>query len=107
MVTALDFWLGSTKEIIIAGNADKPDVKRMLKLIHSKFLPNAVMLLHEPDKSNSALYNTVPFIKNLIAVDGKATAYVCENYVCNEPVNDIVEFEKLIAGKVTKAKTGE
>ena len=107
MVTALDFWLGSTKEIIIAGNADKPDVKRMLKLIHSKFLPNAVMLLHEPDKSNSALYNTVPFIKNLIAVDGKATAYVCENYVCNEPVNDIAEFEKLIAGKVTKAKTGE
>jgi uncharacterized protein YyaL (SSP411 family) len=107
MVTALDFWLGPTKEIIIAGNADKTDVKRMLKLMHSTFLPNAIALLHEPDKSNSALYNTVPFIKNQITIDGKATAYVCENYVCNRPVNDIVEFEKLIVGKATKANTGE
>ena len=98
MLRALDFRLGPTQEIIIAGNADSPDVKQMLKLIHSTFLPNAVVLLHEPDKADSTLYNTVPFIKNQTAIEGKATAYVCENYVCKRPVNNIGEFENLIAG---------
>ena len=67
-------------------------------LIHGTFLPNAVVLLHEPAKADAALYNTVPFIKNQTAIEGKATAYVCENYVCKRPVNNIGEFENLIAG---------
>jgi hypothetical protein len=107
IVMALDFRLGPTQEIIIAGKADSPDVKQMLKLIHSKFLPNTVVLLHEPDNADSALYDIVPFIKNQTAIEGKATAYVCENYVCKEPVNNIVEFEKLIAGTPKKLKTDE
>jgi len=74
---------------VIAGNADAQDVKQMLKLIHGTFLPNTVVLLHEPDKANSALYNDVPFIMNQTAIEGKATAYVCENYVCIKPVNNI------------------
>jgi len=98
MLRALDFRLGPGQEIIIAGNADAPDVKQMLKLIHDTFLPNAVVLLHESNKVNSALYNTVPFIKNQTAIEGKATAYVCENYVCKKPVNNIDEFENIIAG---------
>ena len=104
MLRALDFRIGPTQEIIIAGNADSPDVKQMLKLIHGKFLPNAVVLLHEPDKADSVLYNTVPFIKNQTAIEGKATAYVCENYVCKKPVNNIGEFENLIAGTAAKLK---
>jgi len=102
MLRALDFRLGPTQEIIIAGNADAPDVKQMLKLIHSTFLPNAVVLLHEPDKADSALYNTAAFIKNQTAINGKATAYVCENYVCKKPVNNINEFENLIAEAAAK-----
>lgn len=102
MLRALDFRIGPTQEIIIAGNADSPGVKQMLKLIHGKFLPNAVVLLHEPDKADPVLYNTVPFIKNQTAIEGKATAYVCENYVCKKPVNNIVEFENLIAGTTAK-----
>ena len=97
MLRALDFRLGPTQEIIIAGKADMQDVKNMLKLIRGRFLPNSVMLLHEPHKENSALYNTVPFIKNQTAIDSKATAYLCENYVCKKPVNNIGEFENLIS----------
>jgi uncharacterized protein YyaL (SSP411 family) len=104
MLRALDFRLGPTQEIIIAGNANAPDVKQMLKLIHGTFLPNAVVLLHEPDKADSDLYNTVPFIKNQTAIDGKATAYVCENYACKKPVNNVGEFEDIIAGTAAKLK---
>lgn len=98
LLTAWDFQVGPRQEIIIAGKADSPDVKKMLKLIRGKFLPNSVILLHETDKTNSALYNIVPFIKNQTAIDGKATAYICENYICKKPVKNIDEFEKLLAG---------
>jgi len=96
MLGALDFRLGPAQEIIIAGDSDAPDVKQMLKLIHATFLPNAVVLLHEPDKADSDLYNAVPFIKNQTAIDGKATAYVCENYACKKPVNKVAEFGVLL-----------
>jgi uncharacterized protein YyaL (SSP411 family) len=107
MLTALDFQLQPTQEIVIAGNADEPDVKQMLNLLHGTFLPNAIVLLHEPGTADSDLYDIIPFVKNQTPIKGKATAYVCENYVCKEPVNDIAEFEKLIAGKAKKVKTGE
>ena len=47
MLLALNFWLGPTQEIVIAGDIDASDTKQMINLIHSKFLPNAVVLLHE------------------------------------------------------------
>jgi uncharacterized protein YyaL (SSP411 family) len=106
MLRALDFRLGPTQEIVIAGNADEPDVKQMLRLIHGTFLPNAVVLLHEPAKADSALYDAVPFIKNQVAIDGRATVYVCENYVCKEPAKNVAELEKLLAGKAVKSNAG-
>jgi uncharacterized protein YyaL (SSP411 family) len=97
MLTALNFWLGPTQEIVIAGSADAMDTKQMLKLIRNKFLPNAVVLFHEQDNTDSDIYGTIPFIKNQAAIDGKATAYVCENYVCNQPVNKIDDLDKILS----------
>ena len=97
MLLAVDFWLGPTQEIVIAGNADTADTKQMLKLVHSKFLPNAVILLHEQGKKGTVIEQIVPFVKNQIVIDGKATAYVCENYICNRPVNNIENFEKMLS----------
>ena len=97
MLSALNFWLGPTQEIVIAGSADAADTQQMLKLIHSKFLPNAVILLHQQEKADSAVDKTIPFIENLTAIEGKATAYVCENYACNRPVNKIDDFDKLLS----------
>jgi len=97
MLTALNFWVGPTQEIVIAGNADAADTKQMLKLVRSKFLPNAVVLLHEQDNASSGIYKIVPFTKNQVVIKGKATAYVCENYVCKQPVNKINDLDKMLS----------
>jgi len=97
MLTALNFWIGPTQEIVIAGNADAADTQQMLKIIRSKFLPNAVILLHQQEKANSTIDKTIPFINNLTAIEGKATAYVCENYACNRPVNKIDDLDKMLS----------
>jgi uncharacterized protein YyaL (SSP411 family) len=97
MLESLSFWLGPAREIVIAGDADAEDTRRMLELIRGKFLPNAVVLLHDGGRADPTLLEMVPFIKNQTAVEGKATAYVCENYACKKPVTDIREFEGLLA----------
>mgnify|MGYP001591724168 CR=1 FL=1 len=96
MLEALSFWLGPAREIVIAGGADAEDTRRMLELLRGRFLPNAVVLLHDEGKADPALYEIIPFVKNQTAIEGKATAYVCENYACKKPVNDIREFESLL-----------
>jgi len=106
MLTALDFRLGPVREIIIAGNADATDTRQMLKLVRSRFLPNAIVMLHEADKADSAIYKIAPFIENQTAIGGKATAYVCENYVCREPTNSMLELESLLPGSVEKSNAG-
>ncbi len=97
MLTALNFWLGPTQEIVIAGSAEATDTKQMLKLVHSKFLPNSVILFNKQDNVDSDIYRTIPFIKNQAAIDGKATSYVCENYVCSQPVNNIDDLDKILS----------
>jgi len=96
MLEALSFHLGPVQEIVIAGDADAADTRRMLELIRGKFMPNTVVLLHDEGKEDPILHEIIPFVKNLTAVGGKTTAYVCENYACKKPVNDIREFESLL-----------
>jgi uncharacterized protein YyaL (SSP411 family) len=98
MLMALDFWLGPSQEIVIAGSSGAANVKQMLNLVRRKFLPNAVVLFHEQPTADSAVYEVVPFLKYQAAIDGKATAYVCENYVCKQPVTELDQLEKMVSG---------
>ena len=97
MMLALDFRLGPAQEIVIAaGRPGQSDAKEMLNLIRSHFLPNAVVLFHRSGRAGKAIEKLVPFLTNQIPVDGKATAYVCQNYVCKRPVNDLNDLKKVL-----------
>jgi uncharacterized protein YyaL (SSP411 family) len=106
MLEALSFSLGPASEIVIAGRSDAADTKQMLKLVGSKFLPNVVVLLHDSERADSSLYEVVPFLKDQIAIEGKATAYVCEDYTCKAPVTSLDEFEGMLAAIAAKSKQG-
>jgi hypothetical protein len=94
MLEALSLWLGPAREIVIAGNAE--DTKQMIELIRGKFLPDAVVVFHNSGKGGAAIEAIIPFVKNQVAIGGKATAYVCENYACKKPVQTIGELEGLL-----------
>ena len=97
MLMAVDFLLGPRQEIVIAGDANADDTKQMLKSVRSRFLPNAVVLLHQTGPAGEAIEKIVPFLAGQKPIDAKATAYVCENYVCKQPINNIAEFDKVLS----------
>jgi uncharacterized protein YyaL (SSP411 family) len=106
MLAALDFSIGPTQEIVIAGDPQTADTKQMLKLLHRRFLPRAVVLLHASGEAGEAVEKEVPFLKGQVAIDGKATAYVCQNYVCSKPANSVRELQTLL-DTTSKAQPSE
>jgi uncharacterized protein YyaL (SSP411 family) len=104
MLIALDFSIGPAREIVIAAEARRPDTEEMLTLIHGRFLPNKVVLLHQTGKAGEAIEKIVPFVRWQAAINGKATAYVCQNYVCKQPVNEINALKKLLLNPKERRK---
>jgi len=59
-----------------------------IREVHSRFIPNKVLLRAESGTGQAFLAQHLPFLKNASMVDGKATAYICENYSCQLPITD-------------------
>jgi uncharacterized protein YyaL (SSP411 family) len=66
----------------------------MLKVLGQQYLPRAVTALspYPPFEGSPALLKDRPL------QDGKATAYVCEGFVCRLPVTSAEGLEKQLSG---------
>jgi len=99
MAAALDFKLSKTKQVVIVGPKDHPGTQRMLREVHTRYLPNKVVLLVDGAKQQERLSTFLPFAGSLAMVGGNPTAYVCENYACKLPTTDPEQLGKLLEGK--------
>ncbi|HJZ12592.1 MAG TPA: thioredoxin domain-containing protein [Acidobacteriota bacterium] len=86
LLVAVDFSVGPSHEVVIAGEPEAEDTKRMLAQLRSVFAPNKVVLLRPA--GDSPITRFAGFTGNQTSVNGKATTYVCVNYVCKRPVTD-------------------
>jgi uncharacterized protein YyaL (SSP411 family) len=92
----LNFAIGPSSEVIIAGDIDKPDTQALLTALRKNFAPNKVVI-HRPEKSaKQDIENIAPFVKSHPCINRKATAYVCTNYTCALPTNDPQKIMRLI-----------
>jgi len=99
MCAALDFFLSSPKQIIIAGKRDAEDTNRLLKEIHSHLIPNKVVLLADDAENQQFLADKISIMKDIKMIGGKATAYVCEHFTCQLPVTEVKDLNELLIKK--------
>lgn len=99
MLAAYDFSLVKSKQIIIAGNINKEDTRIMISKLHSKYIPNKIVLFADSQNGENFLSDKLPIIKAMKMINGKATAYVCENYACKLPTTDLDVFISLLEEK--------
>ena len=90
---ALDFLLGPVQEIAVVGPAAECD--QLLQPVRQKFLPNRIVAVAEVVEKD--LGKKIPLLSAKTALNGKATAYVCQDYACQRPVTSVPELEKLLA----------
>jgi uncharacterized protein YyaL (SSP411 family) len=63
-----------------------PGTVALLGVVHRRFLPNKVLVLSESGDEDGESPN--PLLEGRYMIDGKPTAYVCENFACQMPVTD-------------------
>ncbi len=100
MVVALEFNLTKPKQIVIAGKPETADALSMLRVVQERFLPDKVVLLADGAAGQAFLGKHLEFIRETKPMDGKATAFVCENYVCQLPTTNLDVLTKLLSRKV-------
>lgn len=92
----VDFALGQPHEIALVGDPKTEDMRLLLEVIRRPFRPNQVVALRRANEKADGL---IPLLSGREMIDGKATAYVCQNYVCRLPVTDAEMLEKLIVSR--------
>ena len=90
---AVDFYLSPVREVAIVGTPGGEDTKRLVDQVHGRFSPNAVLAVGAADDSA----DDVELLKDRPARDGRATAYVCERFVCQKPVTEPEELREQLA----------
>jgi len=86
MMAACEYWLSEPRQIVIVGERQAADTRELLRAVHSRFVPNRMVLLVDSAETRGALAASVPEIQAMEKVDGRAAAYVCRNYACQLPV---------------------
>jgi uncharacterized protein len=95
MLVAYEFSLAKPKQVVLVGERDQPDTRRLLAALDSRFMPHVVVLLVNAE-SRKALETYAPAVAEMTAIGGQATAYVCEDYACQLPTADVETFARLL-----------
>jgi uncharacterized protein YyaL (SSP411 family) len=88
-LNAVDFALGPSREVVVAGSRDHMNTRAMVEFLHRSFSPNQVLMLAPGGEEGDRLKALCDHVKGLPAMDHEPVAYVCENYSCKEPVKDL------------------
>ena len=90
LLCAFDFYLGTPKEIALIGEPSKPETRALQNEIWSRYLPNRVVAQVSPGDEKAG--DLVPLVRERPQINGKATVYVCEHFVCNSPTVEPAEL---------------
>jgi uncharacterized protein YyaL (SSP411 family) len=88
LLTALEFEVGPSYEVVVAADPDSEDAGRMIRKLRRPFVPGKVVLLRPPGEAADSITSIAPYTKNQKRIQEKATAYVCLNFSCELPTTD-------------------
>ncbi|OGO36968.1 MAG: thioredoxin [Chloroflexi bacterium RBG_16_57_8] len=96
LLIAIDFAVGPSYEVVIAGDPQADDTREMLRAIDSKYVPNKVVLFIPTGAGPAEITGVAPFTADMKPVEGRATAYICLNHSCQAPTTDAAQMLRLL-----------
>ena len=103
MLLAQEYFLGTTKEIVLIRPASQANAEKMLDTLRSAYVPNRIVVVVTEGPDLDRHSELIPLLAGKVAREGQTTAYVCENRVCEFPTTDPAVF----AAQLRKVKTAE
>src|SRR4030042_4085091 len=76
-MTAVDFAIGPSYEVVIAGRSDSDDTREMIKALRRPFIPNMVTILRPVEEKEPGIDRLAGFVKDYKCINEVPTVYVC------------------------------
>jgi len=91
-LSAGDFALGPTKQVAVVYEADEDKASELIRVVQSVYRPNTIIAASTfpPSQEAPSLLMERPL------KEGKSTIYICEGFVCKNPVTTISELRALL-----------
>ncbi len=85
LLCALDLLVGPSQELAVVGAREDPGTQALLAVARESYYPNLLLALSDP---SDPLPDDLPLLESRAMQDGRPTAYLCENYACQQPTSD-------------------
>ncbi|HXR28831.1 MAG TPA: thioredoxin domain-containing protein [Solirubrobacteraceae bacterium] len=89
LLCALDLYTAGAREVALVG----PKIEPLLAVVRERYRPHLVLAAGAGAGEDSA----VALLEDRLALDGRATAYVCERFACQAPVADAATLRAQLA----------
>jgi uncharacterized protein YyaL (SSP411 family) len=99
MVCALDRRMNGGMQIVVAGNDVDPLTQQLLKEVYARYLPDKILILADGSGGFARLSASNQSLKAFPTDAGRAAAYVCEAFVCRQPVSDPGELGRMLTAQ--------
>jgi uncharacterized protein len=96
LLVALDASKSAAKQIVIAGKPDASDTLALLREVNNRYQPNEIVILADGGSGQAYFTQKIEFFKDFHRIEDKATAYVCQNFVCQLPTSDPAVVSRLL-----------
>jgi uncharacterized protein YyaL (SSP411 family) len=93
---ALDFMVGPSKEIVVAGDPALETTQAMVRAIQKAFMPNKVLLLRPQGEDGKRLTTLSSFVEAMLPMDNEPTVYMCEKYACQRPLKNMDQLQSFL-----------
>ncbi len=96
MLCALELALEPQRHVVLAGNPGSADFRALTDVLAERLGPRRSVLAADGGPGQLWLAARLPWIADMRPVEGRATAYVCEDFSCQAPLLSAVDLRRLL-----------
>jgi uncharacterized protein YyaL (SSP411 family) len=96
MLCALELALEAPRHVVLAGDPGAEDFRALVAVLHASLGPRRALVALSGEADTTWWVARCPWMAEMRAIDGRATAYVCEDYSCRAPVTGAAALQALL-----------
>ena len=96
MMCALELAMKPPRTVVLAGEPRADDFRALAAVLHERLRPRRALLAADGGEGQAWLAKRRPYLGEMAPIGDRATAFVCENFTCQQPVTDPAALRELL-----------
>ena len=96
LLCALELARQPPRTVVLAGDPQADDFRALTAVLHERLGPRRALLAADGGEGQRWLAARLPYLAQMKPRDGRATAYVCENFACRPPVTEPAALRRML-----------